>query len=130
MRHLGIDYGEKRIGIALSDPEGRIAFPRKVIFNRSVKQALADIKKVLEDEKVSRVVIGLPVGLSGRETGETQKVRAFGEALKKEIVLPVEFENEMLTSRMAERAGIKKEHVDESAAALILQSYLDKQNKN
>lgn len=129
MRHLGIDYGEKRIGIAVSDPNGQIAFPRKVFFNRGNPRLLSELVTLIEEEKVSKVIVGLPVSLDGRETGQTKVVREFAESLEKEVAIPVEFENEMLTTRMAEQAGIKKEHTDEAAAALILQAYLDRINK-
>ncbi len=129
MRHLGIDYGEKRIGISVSDPGGRIAFPKKVIFNRGNKRVWEQIKAVLDDEKISKIVVGLPLSLDGGETEESQKVRAFAEELKKITALPIEFENEIFTTHMVEQAGIKKEHTDEAAAAVILQSYLDRHIK-
>ena len=129
MRHLGIDYGEKRIGIAVSDTEGRIAFPKKTIFNRDNRRGLEEIVNLIKEEEVSKVIIGLPLAFNGSDTEETKTVRKFAEDLGKNTSTAIEFENEMLTSRMAERAGIKKEHVDESAAALILQSYLDKLNR-
>ena len=126
MRYLGIDYGEKRIGIAVSDPLGRIAFPKKVIFNRGRESVLAKLKSLLEEEKISLIVVGLPVGLNGKDTEQTKRVRDFAEMLKKELNIAVEFENEMFTTRMAMQAGVKKEHMDEAAASVILQSYLDK----
>lgn len=130
MRYCGIDYGSKRIGIAISDPAGRIAFPKKVIFNRGNPRMREQLKSLLEEEDISRVIVGLPLNLDGSESEESKKVRAFAEDLKKSAPLPVEFENEMLTTHMVERAGIKKEHTDEAAAALILQSYLDKISKS
>lgn len=128
MRYLGIDYGTKRIGIALSDQGGRIAFPKKVIVNRGEEKIADEIKTIVEQEKASEIVVGLPVSLDGRETEITKEVRRFAEALERSVRTPVHFENEMLTTHMVERAGVKKEHVDKAAAALILQSYLDKKN--
>lgn len=125
MKYLGIDHGERRIGIAVSDAGGNIAFPRKVILKSS--DALKEIMDLAEAESVSKIIVGLPLSPAGGDTGQTQKVREFAEALRKEIMLPVEFENELLTTHLAEKAGIKKEHTDAAAAALILQSYLDKQ---
>lgn len=127
MKYIGIDYGRKRIGIALSDVNGRMAFPKKIIFNRSKESVLREIRQIVKAEKVSKVIVGLPTHLDGRETEESRRVRDFVEDIEKKLNLSVEFENEALTTRMARRAGIKKEHVDEAAAALILQSYLDKQ---
>lgn len=129
MRYLGIDYGEKRIGVAVSDPLGRIAFPKKVIFNRGRELVLMKLKSLLEEEKIALIVIGLPLGLEGRDTEQTKRVRDFAEMLKKELNIAVEFENEMFTTHMVLQSGIKKEHADEAAATVILQSYLDKQNK-
>lgn len=126
MRYLGIDYGTKRIGVAVSDPEGRIAFPRTTLRNQGNKYLWDQIREFLVKEKVSKVVVGLPLGFDMSQTEESQKVWEFVEELKKRIALPVEFENEILTSRMAEKAGIQREHTDEAAAALILQAYLDK----
>lgn len=126
MRYLGIDYGTKRIGIALSDIGGRIAFPKKVIANRGEEKTVDEIKTIFEQEKAAEIVVGLPVSLDGKETEITKEVRRFAEALGRSVRIPVRLENEMLTTRMVERAGVKKEHVDEAAAALILQSFLDK----
>ena len=125
---MGIDYGSKRIGIAVSDDEGRMAFPSGVIANIGklpVKEIVARIKK----EGIGSIVVGIPVSLDGRETEQTRLTRVFIERLESAITFPVETENEMLTSRMAEHAGIKIGHVDESSAAIILQSYLDKKNR-
>lgn len=129
MKYMGIDHGDKRIGIAVSDASGRIAFPKRVVPNRGAS-AFIEIKKLVEQEQVSRVIVGLPLVPGKPETEQAQKVRAFAEKLHQEIMLTVEFENELLTTHMAEQAGIKKEHTDEAAAAIILQSYLDKINKD
>lgn len=126
MRYLGIDYGDKRIGIALSDDEGRIAFPKKVIANRGEERVLEELRAVATDEKVSEVVVGLPVSLDGRETEITKKALQFVDILRRELKLPIHLENEMFTTRMVHHAGVARKHVDEAAAALILQSYLDK----
>ncbi len=126
---MGIDYGKRRIGVALSDPSGRIAFPQKVILNRGTSRVAAELKRVIEEEEVGRIAVGLPLGLDGKDTQETRVVRTFVEDLKKEIKLPIEFENEMFTTHMVKKFGIPREHTDEAAAAVILQSYLDKQSK-
>ncbi len=129
MKYLGIDYGTKRIGIALSDSEGRIAFPKKIISNRGEEKAVEEIKEIVKGEEVSEVIIGIPISLDGRETEITATVRRFAGMLERAVSLPVHLENEMLTTRMVKQPGIKKEHIDEAAAALILQSYLDKVNR-
>lgn len=129
MRYLGIDYGAKRIGIALSDEGGKIAFPRETLSGDSEK-IVEKIAEICEKEKVGRIVVGLPISFEGRETAQTEETKNFAEKLKKAISLPVESENEILTSRMVERdikeGRIKKEKIDAASAAIILQSYLDK----
>lgn len=129
MRYLGIDYGAKRIGIALSDEGGKIAFPRETL-SGDFEKILAKIGEICAREKVGQVVVGLPLSFEGRETAQTEETKNFAEKLKKATSLPVEFENEILTSRMVERdikeGRIKKEKIDAASAAIILQSYLDK----
>lgn len=129
MRYLGIDYGRVRMGVALSDEEGRIAFPLAVLKNRGRNILIRDLKKIMRKEGVGRVVVGLPRMLDGRETEETERVKAFVRALGKEITAPIVFEDERLTTRLAEHEGIGRKHIDSSAAAIILQSYLDKKNQ-
>lgn len=125
MRYLGIDYGSKRIGIAVSDAEGRMAFPRKVI-KGGISELRKELRELIREEPVAKVIVGLPLGLDGKETEETREVKNFAEKLRQKLDIPLEFENEMLTTKMAQTAGVKKELVDASSAAIILQSYLDK----
>ena len=127
-RYLGIDYGDVRIGVALSDAEGNIAFPQKTILNN--KSAIISLAKRAKQEGVATIVIGLPISFGGNETDQTKKVRAFAKMLAQKIAIPIEFENEILTTRMARDAGAKKKTIDASAAAIILQAYLDKQSPN
>lgn len=123
MKFLGIDYGQKRIGLAISDDEGKIAFPYKVVYNKS--GVLDEILSVLKKEKITKIIIGLPVPFSGKENKQTEEVKIFAKKLEQKIKLPVEFQNEILTTKSA-KAGSSKEILDASAAAVILQSYLDK----
>lgn len=124
MRYLGIDYGSKRVGIAVSDERGKIAFPRAMVPNGAKVFSL--IRAIAAKESAGMIVVGLPVLLNGSESGETRRTRRFAERLKKTVRLPLAFENEMFTTRMARASAVKKEYVDESSAALILQSFLDK----
>ena len=119
MRYLGIDYGFRRIGLALLDPEGRMAFPHSTA--RTLEEAAAIAKR----ERVGAVVIGLPIPFCGEPSAQTRAVRAFAARLKRALQLPMAFENEVFTSKLAERHTPKGE-ADASAAALILQGYLDK----
>ncbi len=129
MRYLGIDYGDKRIGIAVSDPEGRIAFPKSALLNRGSAKIVKELKSLLAKEDVSEIVVGLPLNLDGSESDQSRKVRSFVKKLKSRVTLPVKFENEIFTTHMVESQGVEKEHRDESAAAVILQSYLDKRRR-
>lgn len=121
MRYLGIDYGEKRIGLAISDAAGRIAFPHATVGR--IDEVLDSIASL----GAGAVVIGLPLSLDGTDSEETRAVRAFAVRLTELVPLPIAFENEMFTTKMAE-AHSPREAADAAAAALILQSYLDKQN--
>ena len=128
MRYLGIDYGAKRIGIAVSDDEGRMAFPVGIIMNQG-KSALKEIMSRIKKERAKIVVVGLPVGLDGKETEQTKQTRLFAAMLAQAVHVSVEIENEMLTTRMAADSGMKGNHVDAASAAIILQSYLDRKHK-
>ncbi|KKQ42285.1 MAG: hypothetical protein US71_C0005G0020 [Parcubacteria group bacterium GW2011_GWD2_38_12] len=124
MRYLGIDYGDKRIGIALSDERGVFAFPFSTIEND--KKVINSIKKICSEQEVEKIIVGLPLSFSMQETEQTQKVKEFAQKLGKGVDLPIEFENEILTSKMAGKQGVGKQNIDESSAALILQGWLDR----
>lgn len=124
-KYLGIDYGTKRIGVAFGDEERKIAFPKTTILHQNIRQAVKALNLLIQKEEIDAVVVGLPMSLQGRETEQTKSVRDFAKILKKEIKISVLFENEMLTTKIAEWGGTKKEHIDKASAALILQSYLD-----
>ena len=121
VRYLGIDYGSKRIGLALSDPEGHMAFPHSSVPD------LGGVLRVIAREGVGVAVIGMPVPFGGGESAQGQSVRAFAERLRAAVELPIEFENEALTTKIAEEHALPR-GADASAAALILQSYLDRLN--
>ncbi len=121
---LGIDYGTKRVGIAISDDSGRVAFPQRVVPNTPV---LAETIAFFVDElKVGAVVVGESYDLSGRENPVQKDIIQFVQALEKRTGLPVYFEREYWTSQEARRTQGMTDMNDASAAALILQRYLDK----
>ena len=124
MKYLGIDYGAKRVGIAVSDAEGRIAFPRTVLVND--EKLISQVVKILEGEKVGIVVVGDTKAFSGLENPITKELESFVGRLKQEIDLPVipawEAGSSIEASRYAEQGN---EHKDEAAAAIILQRFLD-----
>lgn len=129
MRYVGIDYGEKRIGVAAADGETGIAVPRGVILRENDAQAIKETTSFIMREQIGRIIIGLPLGHDGAETDMSRAARAFGDTLGAAVGLPVEFENEIFTTRMAAHEGVPKDSLDSSSAAIILQSYLDKQKK-
>ena len=122
MRYLGIDYGKKRIGIALSDPGGLIAFPHGTM------KTLKDIVALVGKEEPEAIVVGLPISFGGRASEQTREVRAFAARLREAVQLPIAFENEVLTTRIARR-HTEPGKADAAAAALILQAYLDRKNE-
>ncbi len=130
-RYLGIDYGDKRIGIAISDEDGYFAFPKVVLQN--TLSVLDELKKIISLEhqsKIVEVIVGLPQNFSGEDTEQTTKVRIFAEKLKKELDIEVIFENEILTSQQIKKTNVStKKMIDASSAALILQEYLNRKNK-
>ena len=131
-RILGIDYGEKRVGLALSDPMQMIASPYKTIPNKP--DLIVAIQSIMKAEIVEIVVVGLPKGMKGQETAQTKHVTSFVENLNQNDI-KVELVDERLTSISAKKAlveqGIKTGHnkglIDQTAAAIILQQYLDSQ---
>jgi putative Holliday junction resolvase len=138
-RVLGLDYGERRIGIAVSDPTGTIAQSLPTILRRRGRRPpYVKIMEAASEWDVESIVIGLPIETSGEEGRPAADVRAFGEALGQRSGLPIEYWDERFTSVRAEReiarlglsasARRQKERVDAMAATLILQSYLDAQS--
>lgn len=135
-RILAVDYGERRIGLALSDPTRTIAQPLPTLQRKRGKrppvQAIADLAAA---HGVAALVVGLPLTLEGGESEWTREVRAFAAKLGDRAGLPVSFVDERLTSVAAERAvrslGLskrereRKERIDAAAAVLILQMHLD-----
>ena len=135
MKYLGIDYGSKKIGIAVSDDEGNLAFPKCVIENNI--SALDLILKIITDEHVEAIVLGASLNYKGEENPIMEDIKKFKQLFESRSTCPVHFESETLTTVQAHaqphasdepRSRKKKKHVnvDDSAAALILQSYLDK----
>lgn len=123
---MGIDYGTKNVGIALSDDEGRVAFPRTVLPNDT--SLFSSLAELCRKEAVGGIVIGESKNFRGEPNPVMADITRFKEKLEREIILPVQFEAEFLTSVAAGRGDGKDEMRDARAAALILQRYLDKKN--
>ncbi len=132
-RIIGLDPGERRVGVAVSDGVGITAQPYAVIDLRHDDLAAA-LRALVADTEASLVVVGLPVGLSGHEGPAAQRARDFGADVADITGLPVEFWDERFTTTVAERAltesGMRREERrrrrDKVAAAVMLQSYLDR----
>lgn len=124
--YIGIDYGTKRIGIALSDDSGTLAFPLEVI--PAGKESTGRIKDIADEHTANAIVMGESRMRSGEENPILKDSRACADELEKTTGLKVYFEWEYDTSQEARKMQGKTEVNDASAAALILQRYLDKQN--
>ncbi len=126
MKYLGIDYGSKRVGLATSDEEGKMAFPYAVILNN--EKLIDKIGEIIKKEKIEKIIIGESTNFKGEPNKIMVEIEKFTEELKEKFKLEVVFEPEFLTSVQAEKLQGKNEMTDASAAALILQSYLDRRD--
>lgn len=126
MKLLGIDYGTKRVGVATSSEDENFAFPKVVLKNTN--SLIEEVKKICEEENVAGVVIGESRDLDGTPNPLMKDIKIFMERLKEEIDLPLYLEPEFLTSHQAQKIQGKNDMLDASAAAIILQSFLDKEN--
>jgi putative Holliday junction resolvase len=136
MRTLGVEYGEKRIGFAVSDPVGILATPLRVVTVSGPSDALAAVRETAEEVAAERIVIGLPLNMDGTRGAKVEEVEAFVVRLKAIVSQPVLFWDERLSTSMVERVLIdadmsrkrRKEVRDKLAAQVILQGFLDAQS--
>jgi putative Holliday junction resolvase len=125
---LGIDYGEKRIGLATGDLETRIASPFMILENNGDDFVLKEIKKICEGEKIEKIIVGLPLTLEAKKGEQANEVLNFIDFLKNNIPIPVEIEDERMTSVMVDKldgARRGRKERDAVSAMIILQSYFD-----
>jgi len=135
-RYLGIDNGEKRVGLALSDPLKIIATPFRTLLVHNTNQVIRELDKIIDEQDVELIVVGNPLGMKGQQTVQTKRVMEFTDKLR-DIGYKVMLEDERLSSVSAKRimieqeskTGYNKELIDQTAAAIILQQFLDKQSK-
>ena len=133
-RILAIDYGDRRIGLALSDPLKIIASPYRTIIKNNNTNLIEEIERIIAVEDVELTIIGLPLGMSGQITEQTKKVEEFADKLAARGIT-IKYEDERWSSVAAKRSmreqNIKTGHnkglVDQTAAAIFLQQYLDQQ---
>ncbi|MFZ0626609.1 MAG: Holliday junction resolvase RuvX [Acidimicrobiia bacterium] len=130
IRHLGVDYGSRRVGLAISDGLGLIAHPLAVV---GAADAVSEIARLVAEEEVRTIVVGLPTGLGGTEGASAEGARALAEELGTLDGVDVVLLDERFTSRIAEQTlldqGVKRRErraiVDKVAASILLQEYLD-----
>lgn len=135
-RLMGLDVGDRRIGVALTDITGSIAYPETVIVRKRREDVFSAIGRLAEEKKVGEVVVGLPINMDGTHGERTEKVLEFVSDLSEKTGLNVRLWDERLTTREAEHVLIKasvsrkkrKKVIDKLAAQLILQSYVDSVN--
>ena len=133
MRVLALDVGDKRIGVASSDPTALIASPMTTITRRGEPSDVDEVLRLVQEHAADEIIVGLPVSMSGRMGAQAAKVAAFAKILAERAEISVKTFDERLSSAQAERmlkeSGVKpsrsRARVDAAAAAVILQSYLD-----
>lgn len=123
MRYLGIDYGAKNVGVAMSDEQGDFAYPLSVLQNSDT--LVNEVSKICKDNNIGEVVVGESRNFSQKENDIMKEITPFVKKLEDATLLPVRMHPEFLTSMEAERLQGKNDMHDASAAALILKSYLD-----
>ncbi len=133
MRRLGLDIGEKRMGVAVSDPSGRVATPLRVLDAGCLRTDPSPLRRLVDDYGVAEIVVGLPLTMSGEEGPQARRVRSTAQDIASALGLPLEFWDERLSSTAAERSmgesgadsRARRGAVDSVAATLVLQAYLD-----
>ncbi len=123
MRVLALDYGSARCGCAVSDPTGVLATPLDPVAAPRSKRGLAQLRSLVRQLDAERVVVGLPLSLSGADSAQTVETREFADALEAMVKVPVELYDERFTTRLAARTGGRSSE-DSRAAAHLLESWL------
>jgi putative Holliday junction resolvase len=131
VRVLALDYGSARCGCALSDPTGTIVTPVEVVLRPATKRGFAQLRELVREREVERVIVGLPLSLDGGDTDQTRETRAFAGELAARLGegIPVEMHDERFTTRLAQRTDVAagaraRAGEDSRAAAHLLESWL------
>ncbi len=131
MNLLCIDYGTKKLGLAFSNSENNLPLPLGNIERKKLSLLQVDIKNIIEDKLINKIIFGLPLEMDGKEGKTCQRVRDFSIELQKLVNLPIDFQDERLTSEEAYKLNPKEQkNRDSIAATIILQDYLTKHNLN
>lgn len=125
MNILGVDYGEKRIGLAWMQTGLDVVLPFGKVEVKNEDQALTELVNLIKEERIDLVIIGLPLNLNGTENKHTEKIRKFAEMLKSRVDIKMEYVNEMFSSQQADKMGSGVSR-DEKSAMVILESYKNK----
>tara|TARA_B110000116_G_C16413921_1_gene393107 strand:+ start:186 stop:602 length:417 start_codon:yes stop_codon:yes gene_type:complete len=136
-RILALDHGDKKIGVAISDPMKIIAKPLQIIINSSYDRILSELNDLIREFDIEMIVVGLPITMKNTTSEQTKKVIEFIDYLKENLSINIQTYDERLTSKMAIKAlvmqGIKtghnKQEIDKTSAAIFLQNYLDDPTK-
>lgn len=124
MRVLALDYGSARCGAAVSDPTGTLATPLEPVPGAGTRKGLRRIAQLVEELGAERVIVGLPVSLSGGDSRQTRETREFAERLRVAVGVPVELYDERFTTSLAQQAG-GEAALDSRAAAVLLDEWLN-----
>ncbi len=132
---LGVDLGEKRIGLAISDTLGILAHPYKTVPWQGIKKLINDLQEIIKSEHIVQIVVGIPYTMQGTHSQKTDSMLHIVDQLKESMKIPIITVDERLTTKMAHQAlhavgkkpSKQRDKVDQIAAVFILQSYLDGQ---
>lgn len=135
MRILGLDYGSRTVGVAITDPTGMIAQPLRTIVREresALRKTLSEIAEIVKTYEVERIILGLPLNMDDSEGERAEKTRSFADLLAKRVSVPIEFMDERLTTveagEILDESGVprsgQKKMIDQVAAQLILEAYM------
>jgi putative Holliday junction resolvase len=124
LRVLALDYGSARCGVAVSDPTGTLATPLEPVLAAGTRKGLRRVAQLVDELGAERVVVGLPVSLSGGDSRQTRETREFAERLRGAVSVPVELYDERFTTSLAAQAG-GEAALDSRAAAVLLDEWLN-----
>jgi putative holliday junction resolvase len=124
VRVVALDYGSARCGVAVSDPSGTLATPLEPVLRPGTRNGLRGLTRLVRELGAERVVVGLPLSLSGADSAQTRETRAFADRLRAAVDVPVELYDERFTTTLAERAG-GGTALDSRAAAVLLDEWLN-----
>ncbi|MFA6422252.1 MAG: Holliday junction resolvase RuvX [Candidatus Buchananbacteria bacterium] len=125
MKLLGIDYGDSKVGLAVADTESGMALPYQILKSKGWSDLIVEIQKICKNENIEKIIIGLPIGSSGKESLQATRTREFVKKLEESIKIEVELLDERFSTQQAQKLSPGKDE-DDIAAMLILQNYLDK----